>query len=936
MKYCLHKILVLSTSLGFTLFTNAQVTFEQVPDNLPAPQIIADFEGVQHSTTEFADIDGDGDQDALIFGVNNSQQTLCQLYKNDGMGNFIKVLNTNFPKSPFIFEDFDNDGDVDLYFISTESNQGKFFKNDGSGNFIEVLGTNFPALKDKSSPTSRVAFADIDGDNDRDLLITGRETTSNSKISKLYKNDGIGNFIEVTSTPFSGIEESSIAFSDIDGDSDQDLIISGRQEPTILYKNDGSGNYSEITGTMFPANRGLLMNFIDIDNDNDKDLFFYNSRISGFQSVFFKNDGSGNFEKDTLNAIGEFNFGNVAFGDIDNDNDIDMIINGSNINGERNTKAFTNNGLGLFTETAIANFNDVFRSDVSMSDVNGDNKLDILISGHYKVENPLIGTANYSITTLFINNGANEFTKIRNTPLANLHSSIVKFIDIDGDSDLDIISSGGNSNNLLPETRLFKNNGVGNYEELINSNIIGLIEPCIAVGDIDGDNDQDFFIAGGDVSLNKQSKLYINDGNGNYTESPTTIFPNALYADAKFHDIDGDNDLDFILNGAGLTEGKLYKNDGLGNFTEILSTHLNPLAFCKMELFDLDGDNDEDLLMTGTFNSHPKTYTYLNQGNGDFTFDSLSNLPVLDASDIEFADIDGDNDLDLIFSGIENDSLINRLLLNNGSGNFTEFYNFQNPIIGESNSINFTDIDLDLDLDLMITGRDKNNISKSKLYLNDGDGNYSLIENTPFKGVCFSSLYFGDIDNDNSKDILLSGFNGNLPISRRPITRLYKTIQCSSIDFSTTLNGAIIQANNTNATSYQWLDCDNGNALIANATHSVYAPTQNGNYAVEIKQGTCIDTSACVPVNNVGLTELGNQIQMTAHPNPTNDLVNLSFNENIEWLELTLQDTQGRIMTRQIYTNINQTKITLGKNIGLYLLTVKTPNNQKTIKLLKY
>jgi hypothetical protein len=76
------------------------------------------------------------------------------------------------------------------------------------------------------------AFSDIDGDGDQDVLITG-QTSSNQAISKLYANDGIGVFTEVTSTPFEGVYNSSMAFSDIDGDGDQDVLIG-----QYLYTND--------------------------------------------------------------------------------------------------------------------------------------------------------------------------------------------------------------------------------------------------------------------------------------------------------------------------------------------------------------------------------------------------------------------------------------------------------------------------------------------------------------------------------------------------------------------------------------------------------------------------------------------------------------------------------------------------------------------------
>ncbi|MCD4732591.1 MAG: VCBS repeat-containing protein, partial [Bacteroidales bacterium] len=72
---------------------------------------------------------------------------------------------------------------------------------------------------------SSIAFADIDNDNDQDVLITG--SSNAGIIAKLYTNDGNGNFVEVTETPFVGVSNGSIAFADIDNDNDQDVLITG-------------------------------------------------------------------------------------------------------------------------------------------------------------------------------------------------------------------------------------------------------------------------------------------------------------------------------------------------------------------------------------------------------------------------------------------------------------------------------------------------------------------------------------------------------------------------------------------------------------------------------------------------------------------------------------------------------------------------------------
>ncbi|MEE9372901.1 MAG: VCBS repeat-containing protein [Saprospiraceae bacterium] len=93
--------------------------------------------------------------------------------------------------------------------------------------------------------SSSIAFADVDSDGDLDVVLTGDSIVECGlyKIAKQYSNDGNGLFTEVIGSPFEGVGESSIAFADINGDGDQDLLITGTNTQHIkvakLYSNNG-------------------------------------------------------------------------------------------------------------------------------------------------------------------------------------------------------------------------------------------------------------------------------------------------------------------------------------------------------------------------------------------------------------------------------------------------------------------------------------------------------------------------------------------------------------------------------------------------------------------------------------------------------------------------------------------------------------------------
>ena len=100
-----------------------------------------------------------------------------------------------------------------------------------------MTGTPFDGVSRGS-----IAFSDVDSDGDDDFLLTGGDDLG-ERISKLYTNDGLGNFTEMAGTPFDEVYASSIAFSDVDGDGDEDVLITGEngsdEEIAKLYTNDG-------------------------------------------------------------------------------------------------------------------------------------------------------------------------------------------------------------------------------------------------------------------------------------------------------------------------------------------------------------------------------------------------------------------------------------------------------------------------------------------------------------------------------------------------------------------------------------------------------------------------------------------------------------------------------------------------------------------------
>ena len=89
------------------------------------------------------------------------------------------------------------------------------------------------------------------------------------------------------------------------------------------------------------------------------------------------------------------------------------------------------------------------------------------------------------------------------------------------------------------------------------------------------------------------------------------------------------------------------------------------------------------------------------------------------------------------------------------------------------------------------------------------------------------------------------------------------------------------------------MDCDNNYAVINGETDASYTPTANGNYAVELTENGCTDTSACVAITTVGIIENTFNEDFTLYPNPTDGIFSIRFNSPEEHITLKIMDASG-------------------------------------------
>jgi hypothetical protein len=153
-------------------------------------------------------------------------------------------------------------------------------------------------------------------------------------------------------------------------------------------------------------------------------------------------------------------------------------------------------------------------------------------------------------------------------------------------------------------------------------------------------------------------------------------------------------------------------------------------------------------------------------------------------------------------------------------------------------------------------------------------------------------------------------------------------------NLNVTQNGETLNAQQ-NGETYQWINC-NGNMAISGEINQSFTAIANGNYAVVITNANgCSDTSACVGITIVGISESDFKNAISISPNPANDLINLKANSSMLGSTYRIIETTGRvILTGKIASENSEIDISnLSK--GTYFLEILINGKRQTLKIIK-
>ena len=635
--------------------------------------------------------------------------------------------------------DVEGDGDIDIWVYDPILAKAILFKNNGQGDFIEVasnLDNTYRVFK----------VIDFDQDGDEDVFVKPPNNWRNpaEQLPLLwYQNDGDGNFINPQ--PIEPFYEGN--FVDLNGDDALDIFHLertgglGSLANLSWYQNDGFGNFNPVVAIDTFVAKPLFDELV-VDLDNDGDLDFYNWESE--KLIRYENDGKGNFSKhiDSLSSLFT-DFQEAYTFDYDQDGDLDIAYLPYSLK----PSMFENDGFGNFTEQENLPFLPASLStgNAQFIDLDNDEDIDILFTTYTN--------SGKQIGRWYENDGQGHFSDIH-ILVGEFPLSSLRMIDLNGDKFTDFLWYEGGEGlvwykNQIPDGKMSENFIFSYTPYQINS---------ITVADLDNDAQEDIIVLGHDRSING-AKLYWykNIENGKSFDRQLILEESSLPADIEAADFNNDGLVDLLATYQNIGGVVLYLNEGAPNFSKQTIFESGSSGIVKLVVKDIDRDGDIDFVT-----ERGKTiYWYENDGVANFERHQIDNPNTYSPKYYDVADLDGDQDEDIILLDWKSSGVVLSWYENQGDATFGEPIRIGSH--GFPGGVFARDLNNDEAIDLVVLGE----VNKLYWYKNTGVGNFEApkiigpIEEffyIVYDGFGDDGILFDDIDKDGDIDLFVNSY----------------------------------------------------------------------------------------------------------------------------------------------------------------------------------
>ena len=418
--------------------------------------------------------------------------------------------------------DFDNDGYDDLFIPNKDHNgTNQLYRNNGDGTFEAYSA---PPLTSDLGEAVAASWADYDNDGDLDLFVA----YNTYSVNKLYENQGDGTFtiVEDDVIATEGLYSHSVSWADYDRDGLLDIVITdihaSHYNKLLKENSDGSFSLVEDSEVSMLAASSVGVAWGDFDNDLDLDLFIANT--NGENNSFFENVNGVMISRsiDGLTTDGGHSVGAI-WGDYDNDLDLDLYV--TNASDLESNFLYTNNGDGTFSRLpSTANVEAAGNSHgCSWMDYDNDGDLDLVVANN-------LGNENF----VYSNNGDGTFTALDNAiseETSDSYGVSWSDYDLDGDLDLYVANHGSSVNDFFINQKGACNNFIGFDLRGCNSNASGVgtkIEVLSIIGGVEFWQKREISSQTGGLGGQSSMKLVFGLRDANSVDSVIIYWPSGI------------------------------------------------------------------------------------------------------------------------------------------------------------------------------------------------------------------------------------------------------------------------------------------------------------------------------------------------------------------------------------------------------------------------